>query len=104
MGDKVELCVIYDDWYNDKKEYRHGLTSDYLKKNGASQKLACNMHAGGITIPNGQEKPYVMVALGTGIAPMRAMVQERGLAKSQGEKCGPMSMFFGNRHYETEFF
>jgi len=35
------------------------------------------MNAGASTIPEGQKKPYVMVGLGTGIAPLRAMVQDR---------------------------
>jgi len=61
------------------------------------------MNAGGICIPDGQEKPYVMVGLGTGIAPFRAMIQDRQHAKNQGEKTGPMALFFGNRHKKTEF-
>jgi sulfite reductase alpha subunit-like flavoprotein len=30
---------------------------DFLRNDGANQKLACNMNAGGITIPEGHEKP-----------------------------------------------
>ena len=39
-----------------------------------------------------------MVALGTGIAPMRALVRERVRAHKAGEKVGPMALFFGVRH------
>jgi len=61
------------------------------------------MNAGGITIPDTANVPYVMVGLGTGIAPFRAMVQDRWQSKKEGEKTGPMALFFGNRHEKTEF-
>jgi len=57
VGDKVELCIIYDDWYNDKNEYRHGITVHYLRHDGANKSIGCNLNAGGITIPEGQTKP-----------------------------------------------
>jgi len=49
-----------------------------------------------------------MVALGTGIAPMRAFIEERAMAKRDGEECAPMALFFGARNrqeysYEAEF-
>jgi len=44
-----------------------------------------------------------MVGLGTGIAPFRAMVQDRYQSKKEGAKTGPMALFFGNRHEKTEF-
>merc|ERR1712187_98428 len=49
-----------------------------------------------------------MVALGTGIAPMRAFIEERAQAFRDGEECAPMALFFGARNrqeysYEKEF-
>jgi sulfite reductase alpha subunit-like flavoprotein len=49
-----------------------------------------------------------MVALGTGIAPMRAFIEERAAAQTAGEDCGDMALFFGARNrqeysYEQEF-
>jgi len=49
-----------------------------------------------------------MVGLGTGIAPMRAFIEERAAAKRDGEECAPMALFFGARNrqeysYEKEF-
>lgn len=63
------------------------------------------MNAGSVTIPEGQNKPYVMVGLGTGMAPLRAMVQDRyNYVKNQGgTDNAPMALFFGNRHKKTEF-
>jgi len=59
-------------------------------------------------MPDTHKTPLVMVALGTGIAPMRAFIEERAVAKKDGEECGDMALFFGARNrqeysYEAEF-
>lgn len=65
-------------------------------------KVECNITAGGTIHPETQQPPIVMVALGTGLAPMRAMIQDRHLALNNKEEVGPMALFFGNRHKATE--
>merc|ERR1712151_1057912 len=59
-------------------------------------------------MPDTHETPLLMMGLGTGIAPMRAFIEERAAAKRDGEKCGEMALFFGARNraeysYEQEF-
>jgi sulfite reductase alpha subunit-like flavoprotein len=44
-----------------------------------------------------------MIALGTGIAPMRALIQERVSAKKRGEPIGPMTLIFGSRTKTGDF-
>jgi sulfite reductase alpha subunit-like flavoprotein len=44
-----------------------------------------------------------MIALGTGIAPMRALIHERAAAKARGETIGPMTLLFGSRHQKGDF-
>lgn len=44
-----------------------------------------------------------MIALGTGIAPMRALIQERVSAKKRGEPIGPMTLVFGSRTKKGDF-
>ena len=39
-----------------------------------------------------------MVALGTVISPMRALIRERLRARDRGVKIGPMALFFGVRY------
>lgn len=102
-NDKLELCIIYDDWEDSRGRYRHGLTTHFLRHAKVDEKLNCNMNAGSVTIPEGQTKPYIMVGLGTGMAPLRAMIQDRAVAKTNGEECGPMALFFGNRNAKNEF-
>jgi len=61
------------------------------------------MNSGAMFIPEKQDKPCVMVGLGTGIAPFRSMIQDRHKSKTEGANVGPMALFFGNRHKETEW-
>jgi len=30
-GDKIELCIIYNDWVDKNKKYRHGITTHHLR-------------------------------------------------------------------------
>merc|ERR1719473_490088 len=66
------------------------------------------IHPSAVTMPDTHKTPMVMVALGTGIAPMRAFIEERAAAKRAGEDCAEMALFFGARNrqeysYEKEF-
>lgn len=61
------------------------------------------MNAAGITIPDDHAPPYFMVGLGTGLAPLRAMIQDREMARIRGEPAGPMALFFGARHKRTDY-
>jgi len=50
-------------------------------------------------LPKDPTVPIIMIGAGTGIAPFRAFVQHR----AHQENAGKSWLFFGNRHYETEF-
>src|SRR5690606_25889562 len=50
-------------------------------------------------LPANPETPIIMIGAGTGVAPYRAFVQERALNPGSGKSW----LFFGNRHFETEF-
>ena len=61
------------------------------------------INAAGITVPATHSLPCVMVGLGTGIAPFRAMVEDREVARVRGETVGPMALFFGARYQRTDY-
>lgn len=106
FNDILQLCIVKDDWVTPSGKYRQGLCTRYLQglSQGSTPDLvAGKMNAAGINIPDTQAPPYVMVALGTGIAPMRAMIQEREVARIRGESVGPMALFFGARHKRTDY-
>lgn len=77
MGDTLQLCVIADDWTSPAGKYRHGTSTAYLKSlqpEGDNHFIAGNIVAGGVHVPAHHKDPFIMVALGTGIAPLRAMM------------------------------
>jgi homodimeric pyruvate:ferredoxin (flavodoxin) oxidoreductase len=105
-GDNLHLCIVAEDWTTPSGKYRHGACTRYLKglSQGATPDLiAGKMSAAGINWPDTHQFPCVMVALGTGIAPMRAMVQEREMARIRGEPTGEMALFYGARYKRNEY-
>ena len=104
--EKVQLCIVKDDWTTPAGRYRQGLCTRYLSTRGLGESpdmVASKMNAAGITIPDHHELPCVMAGLGTGIAPFRAMVEDREVARIRGEKVGPMALFFGARYRRTDY-
>eukprot|EP00494_Astrolonche_serrata_P034347 UN34616 len=54
-------------------------------------------------MPATHEVPFILTGLGTGIAPIRSIIQDRVYAHEQGEKVGPMGLFFGTRNSHAEY-
>jgi sulfite reductase alpha subunit-like flavoprotein len=104
--DQVQLCIVKDDWTTPSGKYKVGTSTNYLCKlsqGGTPDLVASKMNAAGITIPDTEALPCVMVGLGTGIAPFRAMVEEREVARTRCEPTGPMALFFGARYRATDY-
>ena len=105
-GDMLHLCVVKEDWTTPGGKYRHGMSTRYLSSRSQGETpdlVSTKMNAAGITIPDTHELPCVMVGLGTGIAPFRAMVEDREVARTRGDKTGPMALFFGARYRRTDY-
>ncbi len=61
--------------------------------------LSCGSHViqvAGFRLPLNARGPIVMVAAGTGLAPMRGFLQHRAALKLEGQ-VGPMALVFGCR-------
>jgi len=111
--DECHLCIIKNEWAATSGRELVGLSTRWLsddlhpEQDGPIPLRAC-VHPSAVTMPETHKTPLVMVALGTGIAPMRAFIEERASAKKDGEECGEMALFFGARNrqeysYEAEF-
>lgn len=74
-----------------------GLASTYLstRKHAEQHRLFVQIQASKFKLPVNVTIPLVMVAAGTGIAPFRAFLQERGRLSSVGREVGRMILFFG---------
>ncbi|ELU40211.1 P450 family fatty acid hydroxylase [Rhizoctonia solani AG-1 IA] len=100
------------------QEHTKGVSSGYLARQSPGDvirftwRVSSHAHFGlperpdkdGKPVPaNEAEKPVVMFATGTGIAPFRSMIQDRWVRARQGEKVGKMILFFGCRDPKKEF-
>jgi len=102
--DEIHLCVIVDDWTTPGGRYKKGLCSDYLTTHSAGEaQLATRVNAGVIEMPPTHETPFILTGLGTGIAPIMSIMEDRVVAHNDGEKTGPMALFFGTRNSHAEY-
>lgn len=99
---KVELLVALVKYRTVLRKPREGLCSRYLANLPAKSVLQVS-HKPVQTPIHGlvnSQRPLVAMATGTGIAPVRCLIQER----LSHPKPGPMLLFFGNRNREADFF
>jgi len=105
--DSVHLLVVVDDWTTPSGKYRVGQCSGYLA--GLTNPeiediyLTVSVAPSLMKLPPKHTQPVVMAGLGTGMAPFRAFIQERQYLQSQGEKVGPMALYFGSRFRAQEY-
>ena len=84
----------------------HGVASSYLASRRPGDKISCFVRPTnvGFRFPSDSETPLIMIAAGTGIAPMCAFMQERAAIKEAGaRKLGPAMLFFGCRNETKDF-
>eukprot|EP00937_MAST-01D_sp_MAST-1D-sp2_P003992 g3992.t1 len=85
-----------------------GVCSNYLAGLAAGKhRLRAFVRASSFRLPSSRATPILMIGPGTGIAPMRAFLQERAVqraaAKESNEEVGDSVLFFGCRHREKDF-
>lgn len=83
-----------------------GVASSYLARCKKGDQISCLTRSTLATfrLPSSTETPIIMFAAGSGIAPMRAFIQERAeLKAANAGKLGPALLFYGCRHPEKDF-
>lgn len=86
-----------------------GVASSYLSNLPPGSRLRCSVRgtaSSKFRLPPDPKTPVVMVAAGTGIAPMRAFVQERAAvagARGGAAALGPAVLFYGCRDHEEDY-
>jgi len=101
---RVELTVVVNRWMTKSGNVKTGTSTQYISELQVGQRIAATMTTGTFVFPEDDRVPMVMTGLGTGIAPMRAFVQDRMYKKQQGKEVGPMVVFYGCRHEREEYF
>lgn len=103
---RIELLVALVEYRTIIRKPRQGLCSRYIKHLpvGASLAIGLKPPSSGVLDPrNGQHtRPLIGVATGTGIAPIRAYIQDREAFSSP--KAGQTLLFFGCRNEKADYF
>jgi sulfite reductase alpha subunit-like flavoprotein len=103
----IHLTVVEVSWdhENDQgvKEERFGLCTRYLKTSPEKANFALQVQSSAIVLPKDSTAPVIMVGMGTGIAPWRALAQQKAHEKANGVAIGPVRLYFGARKAATEF-
>lgn len=84
----------------------YGVASTYMASCSAGDNIHCYVHPTniGFRLPTSPDIPILMVAAGTGIAPMRAFLQERAsIAETGVTKLAPAILFYGCRDPNKDF-
>ncbi|KZP05434.1 riboflavin synthase domain-like protein, partial [Athelia psychrophila] len=101
---QIHLCVAIVKFKTKLKIPRRGVCTSYLAELKTGDSLRAGLRAGLITLPPNPETPIICVGPGTGVAPMRAVIEDR---IEQGSKQN--TLYFGCRHaskdqhYSAEF-
>jgi len=107
--DKIQLCVVLVDWtVESTQELRLGEATGYMRQQKPGTTMMCAVRQSAIVLPKDPVKPVIMAGMGTGLAPWRAVTQERICQHRSGQKVGPCHLFFGARYnaeylYKDEF-
>lgn len=99
--DEIHLTVSYLTYKTANGKKHHGVTTHFLtqlakEKTQVPLYIQPNPH---FRLPE-QEKPIIMVGVGTGIAPFISFLEERKALQSKA----PSWLFFGERNQEYDFF
>ena len=103
--DAIHLTVTRVRWRTHYGRDRNGLCSNAVAKAEASSgKLACWLVNGAIGPTPRDETPLVLVCTGSGVAPLRSLVQDRvHRARHAGARIAPTLVFFGCRRERGDF-
>lgn len=80
-----------------------GLCTGYLAGLDVGDAVRVFVRDSTFRLPKQPERPIVMFGPGTGVAPMRAVLQERSHGRRNGAECGPNVLYFGCRDRAKDY-
>jgi sulfite reductase alpha subunit-like flavoprotein/ferredoxin len=102
----IHTTIVEVSWntkVDGKTEERFGLSTSYLKRQPPQSTFVVQVMKSAIVLPKDPRTPVIMVGMGTGIAPWRALSQQKAFEKSHGIAIGPVRLYFGARKESQEF-
>lgn len=106
---RIELLIAIVKYKTVIKRIRQGVATRYIASFKPSQKITVTLSRGGLGVTQKEmDRPVVMIGPGTGIAPMRALIQQRMQWRNQispFQEVGAKDvLFFGCRNAEADYF
>ncbi|CAO3637458.1 unnamed protein product [Cunninghamella echinulata] len=102
-ANSVHLLVVAVDWVNAQGKKRYGQCTRYLADLPVGSDVTVSIKPSVMKLPPLDTQPVIMAGLGTGMAPFRAFIQERYVAKQAGKQVGPVVLYFGSRNRGNEY-
>lgn len=100
----LTISVVKAPALSGKGEEFMGVASTYLDGLQPGDKVHMAVRPSNVFhLPADPSIPVVMIAAGSGIAPMHGFIQERALQKASGRDVGKMLLFFGCRSPEEDY-
>ncbi|KAI9711996.1 MAG: NAPDH-dependent diflavin reductase [Bogoriella megaspora] len=100
----IELLVAIVKYQTVIKRLRQGVCTRYLASLKPGTMLNVNVEKGGLHISRSEaDKPILMIGPGTGVAPMRSLIQERAAWAAESEVRRDI-LFFGCRNQKADYF
>ena len=100
----LTISVVKAPALSGKDEEFMGVATTYLDGLRPGDKVQMAVRPSAIFhLPLDPSVPVVMIAAGSGVAPMRGFIQERALQKEAGRDVGKMTLFFGCRSPDEDF-
>lgn len=105
----IELLVAIVKYRTVIRKIREGVCTRYLAHMRPGTKLDIMITKGGLGVTETQAiKPVIMIGPGTGVAPMRSLIQERALWSqqliSESSNINSSILFYGGRNKSADFF
>ena len=105
-GTRMDICVALVKYRTVLKKIRQGVCSRYLATLAQGTNINVTLSRGSFKMtPLQAKRPIVMIAPGTGVAPMRSLIWERALWRETGElrDAGEAVLLFGGRNHKKDF-
>lgn len=100
---EIHLLIVVVDWVDKQGRKRFGQASKYIADLKPGQELVVSVKPSVMKLPPRSEQPVIMSGLGTGLAPFKAIVEEKIWQLQQGMKIGKIFLYLGSRHRREEY-
>ncbi|CAI4062184.1 hypothetical protein SUVZ_06G0840 [Saccharomyces uvarum] len=100
---EVHLLIVVVDWLDKKGRKRYGQASKYISDLAVGSELVVSVKPSVMKLPPSPKQPVIMSGLGTGLAPFKAIVEEKLWQKQQGHEIGEVFLYLGSRHKREEY-